>query len=509
MKIFNNKSICLIIVALLVVSTGCKKLLDTERQGEYTTENYPYPGGAGPYDTYLFGAFSDLRNYDVHVFGFLLATSIRSDDADKGSTGGDGGANAISMDNFPVIPNNGIINGMWTGYFNLIAKCNIALDQIKNNSAIVATDAQKKQAEAEARFLRGYAYFNMVRFFGRVPLIDKVLAANQLNIPQSTSVQLYAFIEEDLKFAAANLPASWDPKFIGRLTSGAANGILAKVYLTQQKWSLGMMAANSVITGGQYNLLTPFNTIFGEAGENSKESVFEVQASATATEQTSIGVQTTQFQGVRDGGIWNLGFGFNVPNNILEAAFEPGDPRLERTFLRRSTGTVTYKTVYGENTATTWQNPAYNHKVYVNQAFRSKYGSDSGHWMNLRILRYSDVVLMYAEAVNELGGAANATLALTALNSIRARARGGNAALLPNVTTTVQSDLRAAIRRERRVELAMEYDRFFDLVRWGESQNALAAAGKTNFSASRDNLLPIPQPQIDLSKGVLTQNPGY
>ncbi len=509
MKILNYKSICLTLLTLLILSTGCEKFLDTNRQGEYTTDNYPFPGGAGPYDTYLFGASADLRAYDIHVFGFMLATSIRSDDADKGSDPLDGGPDALSMDNFPVLPSNGLVNFMWVGYFNFIAKCNTALDQIANNTAIVATDAQKRKAEAEARFLRGYAYFNMVRFFGRVPLIDKVLATDQLNVPQSTTAQLYAFIEEDLKFAALNLPVSWDAKFIGRPTVGSANGILAKVYLTQQKWSLAMMTANLVMTSGQYDLTTPYNTIFGEAGENSKESVFEVQATASATEQTANGVQSAQFQGVRAPGIWDLGFGFNVPNSNLQAAYEAGDPRFDRTFLRRSTGATTYTTVYGENTATTWANPAYNHKMYSNPSFRSRYGTNSGWWMNLRILRYADVVLMYAEAANELGGTANTTLALAALNSVRARARGGNAAVLPNVTTIIQANLRTAIKRERRIELAMEYDRFFDLVRWGDSQSALSASGKTNFSAFRDNLLPIPQTQIDLSNGVLTPNPGY
>lgn len=511
MKILNQKIIGsgLLLAVLLTISPGCKKLLNTQRQGEYNTENYPYPGGAGPYDTYLFGANKDLRAYDVHVFGFILATSIRSDDADKGSNPLDGGSNAISMDDFPVLPSNGIVNGMWTGYYSFITKCNVVLDQIANNKAIVATDAQKIQAEAEARFLRGYAYFNMVRFFGNIPLIDRVLKPEELNVAQSTPAQIYAFIENDLKFAGANLPASWDAKFVGRATSGAANGLLAKVYLTQQKWALAMGAANSVITNGQYDLSTPYDKIFGETGENSKESVFEVQATASASIQTNNGVQTTQFQGVRDGGIWNLGFGFNVPNSNLEAAYEAGDPRLARTFLRRSTATTTYKTVYGENTATTWENPIYNHKVYVSQSFRSKYGYNSGWWMNLRILRYADVVLMYAEAANEVGGTANTTISLTALNSIRARARNGNATLLPNVVTTDQTQLRNAIKKERRVELAMEYDRFFDLVRWGDSQSALSAVGKVNFSAIRDNLLPIPQAQIDLSKGLLKPNPNY
>ena len=126
--------------------------------------------------------------------------------------------------------------------------------------------------------------------------------------------------------------------------------------------------------------------------------------------------------------------------------------------------------------------------------------------MNVRILRYADVVLMYAEAANEMG---NAPEALAKLELVRARARGDNNSILPKVTATDQTLLREAIRRERRVELAMEHDRFFDPVRWGIAATTLQAAGKPNFSAARDNLLPIPQTQIDLSKGVLTQNPGY
>jgi hypothetical protein len=155
MKILNQKIVGsgLLLAVLLTISSGCKKLLNTQRQGEYNTENYPYPGGAGPYDTYIFGAYKDLRAYDVHVFGFILATSIRSDDADKGSTASDGGSDAISMDDFPVLPSNGIINGMWSGYYSFITKCNVALDQVANNKAIVATDAQKIQAEAESKFL--------------------------------------------------------------------------------------------------------------------------------------------------------------------------------------------------------------------------------------------------------------------------------------------------------------------------------------------------------------------
>lgn len=498
-------------LVLILLFAGCKRFLDTERQGGYDEENYPYPGGSGPYDQFIFGAYNELRAYNVHSQFFITTTSIRSDDADKGSTAADGGADASTMDNFPVAPSNGYCNGLWLGYYGLINKCNSTIKEVNTNTSIVATDAVKKQTIGEARFLRAYGYFMLVRLFGRVPLIDSLFSnpAAQNNVPQSSAAQIYAFIESDLTYAVANLPASWDAKFIGRVTSGAANGLLAKVYLTQKKWSEAMTAANAVMTSGQYNLSTPYDKIFREEGENSKESVFEVQATASANVQQANGVQYAHIMGIRGTGAWDIGWGWNTPSTFLEAAYETGDPRKNRTILYTSTATTTYQTIYGENIPVGLPNPRYNNKVYTNPALRASIGHRFGWWMNVRILRYADVVLMFAEAANEVGGTANITAARNALNSVRARARAGNASVLPDVTTTDQATLRDAIRQERRIELAMEHDRFFDIVRWGIAQDALHAAGKTNFNQNRDALLPIPQTQIDLSAGVLTQNPGY
>jgi hypothetical protein len=444
----------------------------------------------------------------VHSQSFIAATSIRSDDADKGSTPSDGGADAINMDNFPVAPNSGYNNALWTGYFSLINKANITIDQVRNNTDIVATPEIKAQSEAEARFLRAYGYFMLVRLFGKVPLVDSVFtnAVSQSNVPQSTVAAIYNFIESDLQYASANLPLNWPATFAGRVTRGSANGILAKVLLTQKKWAPAMAAANAVITSGQYDLSTPYDRIFREEGENSKESVFEVQATASAAIPTTSGVQYAQIQGVRGPGSWDLGWGWNTPSSQLEAAYEPGDPRKNRTILYTSTPTTTFQTIYGENLPVGLPNPRYNNKVYTNPATRGSIGNRFGYWMNVRILRYADVVLMYAEAANETG---NATEALAKLELVRARARAGNNAILPRITTTDQSLLREAIRKERRIELAMEHERFFDLVRWGIAQTTLHAAGKTNFNEGRDVLLPIPQTQIDLSRGVLVQNTGY
>jgi len=515
MKFFLKQShtarLFLLTVLATGLLTGCKGFLDTERQGAYDADNYPYPGGSGAYDQFIFGAYNELRSFNIHSQSFITATSIRSDDADKGSTPADGGANAITMDNFPVLASNGFCNTLWVGFYALINKCNSTIKEVNTNTLIVATDAIKKQTIGEARFLRAYGYFNLVKLFGRVPLIDSLFSnpAGQNNVPQSSTAQLYAFIEGDLTYAAANLPLSWDVKFAGRATSGAANGLLAKVYLYQQKWQQAMNAAATVINSGQYDLTTPYDKIFREEGENSKESVFEVQATASAAIPSNNGVQYAQIQGIRGSGIWDQGWGWNSPSTYLEAAYEPNDPRKNRTIMYTSTGTTIYQTIYGENLPVGLPNPRYNNKVYTNPAIRASIGNRFGYWMNLRVLRYADVVLMYAEAANEVGGAANTTIALNALNSVRARARAGNNTILPDVTTTDQATLRDAIRQERRVELGMEHERFFDLVRWGIAQTVMNASGKPNFIGSRDGLLPIPQTQIDLSAGVLTQNPGY
>lgn len=511
-QISRKLAIAVMAVVLLLSVSGCKKFLDTQRQGGYDEENYPYPGGSGPYDQFIFGAYNELRSFSLHSQSFITASSIRSDDADKGSTPADGGANAISMDNFPVLPNNGFCNTIWLGNYTLINRCNSTIKEVNTNTTIVAPDDVKQQTLGEARFLRAYAYFNLVRFFGRVPLIDTLFSdpAAQNNVPQSTAAQIYSFIEADLTFAASVLPLQWGSQFAGRVTKGSANGLLAKVYLTQQKWAQAMAAANEVMNSGQYDLSTPYDRIFREDGENSKESVFEVQATATAAIPSANGVQYAQIQGVRGAGLWDLGWGWNSPSEQLANAYEPNDPRRARTILFTSTPTTPGLTIYGETTPTGLPNPRYNNKVYTNPALRNSIGNRFGYWMNVRLLRYADVVLMYAEAANEVGGAANITAALNALNSVRARARqGAPAGTLPNRITTDQNELRDFIRHERRIELAMEHDRFFDLVRWGIAQDVLQAAGKTNFSNSRDVLLPIPQTQIDLSAGVLTQNPGY
>jgi hypothetical protein len=408
------------------------------------------------------------------------------------------------MDGFPVTPTNGLINDLWNGYYASISKCNTVLQQVGLDS-IGTAQSVKTLAQAEARFIRAYDYFMLVRLWANVPLVD-TLASNisQTNVPQSTPDQIYAFIEQDLQFAAANLPVSWPAKYIGRVTTGSANGMLAKVYLYEKKWTLAMATANLVITSSVYNLNTAYNVIFTEAGENSSEAVFEIQAYADASNQENLayGCGYANRQGVRGAGNFNLGWGFNVPAPGLVAAYETGDPRADATLLYCPSTTPT---MYGE-VFPVEPNPIYNMKEYTNPAIRAQVGDMFGWWMDIRVQRYADVVLIYAEAANETG---DATDALEKLEMVRARARNGNSAILPPVTTTDQTQLRSAIQHERRIEFAMEAERFFDCVRWGINQSAESAAGKSAYLDARDKLLPIPQNQLDLSKGVLKQNPMY
>jgi len=273
-----------------------------------------------------------------------------------------------------------------------------------------------------------------------------------------------------------------------------------------------LAASTDVINSKIYDLNTPFNKIFRESGENCSESIFELQCTATAAlpSSTDIGSQYAEVQGVRGSGSWDLGWGWNTPTTILASAFKTGDPRRDETLLYiikpgDDPATIPANTPYGEKPISQdVMNRYCNKKVYTDPAKRTLY-SLHGYWMNIRMIRLSEMYLIAAEASNELGKPDDA---INYLEAVRSRARGGNSAILPKVTTTDQSALRDAIRHERRVELAMEWDRFYDLVRWGIAEQVLHAAGKTNYQA-KHALLPLPQAEVDKSNGVLIQNPDY
>ncbi len=282
--------------------------------------------------------------------------------------------------------------------------------------------------------------------------------------------------------------------------------------MMRNDWENMYEAASEVMSSGLYDLNTPYDKIWTDEGENCSESIFELQCASTAALKAdlSIGSQFCEVQGVRGAGDWNLGWGWHMATTEMGEAYEPGDPRKDATLLyfRRSEDEpITEENTnqpYGESPVSTASGAYYNKKAYTDPAKRLEF-TQGGFWVNIRLIRFADVVLMVAESANELGKTGEAS---NALEMVRARARGGDESILPKVTATDQATLRDAIRHERRVELGLEPDRFYDLVRWGIAQEVLHAAGKTNYQ-DKHKYLPIPQDQIDKSKGVLVQNPDY
>ena len=346
-----------------------------------------------------------------------------------------------------------------------------------------------------------------------MPLVTfKVNDASEANVPKTTAEEIYKQIDSDLTQAEGLLPRQWQSAYLGRLTWGSARALHARTYMMRNDWQNMYTAATDVMNSGQYNLNTPYDVIFTDEGENSSESVFELQCASTAALPASdkIGSQFCEVQGVRGSGQWDLGWGWHMGTELMGEAFEPGDPRKDATLLyfrRSDTDPITPENTnkpYGESPVSQADGTYFNKKAYTNPALREEF-TRHGFWVNIRIIRYGDVVLMAAESANELGKTGEAS---NYLEMVRARARGNNPDILPKVTSLDQTVLRDAIRHERRVELGLESGRFYDLVRWGVASQVLHAAGKTGYQP-KNALLPLPQDEIDKSKGVLVQNPDY
>lgn len=433
--------------------------------------------------------YGNTREWNVIAFAHLAITTITSDNAAKGSVPGDAGF-MDEYDNFTLTATEGQLNGYWNGQYQAINLTN----QVLTNVPLIDMDAaEKERILAEAKFFRAYHYFSLVRAFGGVPLrLSVPLPGEQedpatLNIPRSSAEEVYAQIIKDLTEAAAVLP-NRGATTRGRATQGAALGMLAKVQLYQRNWQEVVNLANQV-EGLGYNLVDDYYSIFRIAGEHNNESIFEIEAQTVPGNCGASNSQWAEVQGVRG----QFGWGFVEPTEDLVNAYEEGDERLDATILFRGETTPE-----GDLINPNAPNPRYNQKAYVPGFVTNECGYAKDQ--NVRILRFAEVLLMRAEASNELG---DTQQALADLNRVRVRAG------LDPIESATQEELRNLIWHERRVELALENgDRFFDLVRQGRAAEVLQAQGK-QFQAGKNELMPIPQQQIILSNGTLTQNPGY
>jgi starch-binding outer membrane protein, SusD/RagB family len=445
-------------------------------------------------------------SFDTHGISFIAATNIMSDDADKGSTPSDQ-PGILELDNFTQTSGNAFVAALWNGYYAGIARTNNAIGALE-----VATidSLTKKRLIGEVRFIRGYYYFNLVRFFGDVPIVlyvpDGPKAANTDTtlITRAPAADVYNnVIIPDLQYAVDNLPLKAQAT-VGRITKGAAEGMLAKVYMYLKKWPQVMALTQDIINSGQYSLVPDYSSIWKQAGDNNAESLFEVETGEFGGTDAGIPLYS-ECQGPRNaGGNWDnptwpydqtgdLGWGFCTPSLSLINAYEANDPRKAATIIF----------VNQDSSTTLWdgfvippgpgvQSAYYNYKAYHSEKLESFYSNRDRKEKNVHILRYAEILLMSAEAATQVGGDA-----MTPLSMVRAR-----------VGLTTSSATQTDIWNERRVELAMEHDRFFDIVRQGRAAQVMQAAGK-NFVAGKNELLPVPGTQIALSGGRLTQNPGY
>lgn len=511
MKRIFSTSISLCLVVLFLAVSCQQSFLDVPVQGQATTATDPNLAVnlvTGVYNSLFNGEAFGGAGGDIHGISFIAATNIISDDADKGSTPGDQ-PNLGDIDNFNVTPTNNFVAALWNGYYSGISRANQALAALATASLAPAT---KNQLIGEVRFIRAYYYFNLVRFFGKVPKVVRVpLDAQDANSDPAFQTRapidtIYAVITQDLQFAIDNLPLRAQSA-VGHANRGAAQTLLAKTYMYRKNWQQVQTLTQAVISSGQYSLISDYSILWRFAGNNSAESIFETQSGTFNNGDIAVASYAT-WQGPRvgpKGGWTDLGFGFDTPSQDLVNAYEAGDKRRASTIITidrsgRGLGTVLYdgfRIPSGDSV----QNAYYNYKAYAseNKNIEPYLGNRDQKQKDVRLLRYADVLLMNAEAANELGQSA---AAVTYLNQIRARA-----GLAPSKAAS-QTDLRTAIWNERRVELAMEHDRFFDLVRQGRAAPVMKVAGK-NFVAGKNELLPVPSLQIQLSGGKLDQNLGY
>ena len=486
-----------LVLTTMVLTAGCKKFLEKDLQGTLTQQSFP----ESPSDALLAtnATYESLREWYYNAGGYPIF-DIMSDDARKGSNPNDQTSTIGPYDVFTHTPTSDGLDRYWNALYVGVKRANVVIEKIPD---ITMDGNLKTRYIAEAKFIRGSIYFDFVRAWGGVPLVTTT--DPPLKLGRASETEVYNLIISDLNYAVEHLPlkSEYQGADLGRATKGAAQAMLARVYLFRHDFPNAEKFALDVIKSNQYGLEAQFVDANGVNGNNGEESVFEVGAIQSEGTESG-GNQYANTQGVR--GTPNRGWGFSRPTISLRNFYTPGDPRYRGTVINLkdtidgivilgdgSTPDITY-----DDKGNIIEIECYSRKVWVPG---DNTVTQWGH--HRRIIRYADVLLMAAEALNENNKPSEA---LVYLNMVRERARQGNPNILPDIATTDKQELSNFIFNERRQELAMEGWRFWDLVRTGRAAQVLGSLG---FVAGKHELLPIPQSEIDISQGSLTQNPNW
>jgi len=466
----------------------------------YQTEEEVYQGLVAVYDVLQWGG---TDGWTMKV-GLLNAAS---DDCYAGGSDASDQPNWVAYDNFTLDPFFGPQQGLWRKGYTGIYRANLILQKLEEAPAEISSDF-KARVSAEAKFLRAFYYFDLIRFFGNIILTEVPIPfENIYTQAQVNPADVYALIERDLNDArnTFELPETLSSDELGRVTKGAATALLGKVILFQNNEARMAEAAaifEEVINSGLYDLEDDFGNIFNNDNEFGIESIFEINHSnnqrggwGNFNNGETEGNYNVQFFGMRDyvGPTYADGWSFCPVTEDLVALMQ-NDPRYTHTIID---GNMLRQ--QGASYAEGFQNTNYFIRKYA--AFQDDVALDGDHelnWRNnVREIRLSDVYLMAAEAHTRSGADMQAR---TYLNRVRTRVG------LQPVGGIAGNDLLEAIYRERQLELATEGHRFFDLVRTGRAGEVLGSQG---FTVGKNEVLPIPQNEIDVAQGKLNQNSGY
>lgn len=497
------------VIIALVFCLGCKKsFLDQQVPGALLEQNF-YKTDADA--TQATTAIYDLMqaHYNSSWVSMYMVKTLLSDESNAGGSGPGDQEAYQALDDYNFDANNAAVLGVWSLAYRTIYRANKVI-----NNVTPETDLRKRLI-GEAKFLRALNYFDLVTLWGDVPLVTgDILPSQYTTLGRAKKADVWAQIVKDLQDAIAILPqkSSYSRADVFRASKGAAQALLGKAYLYQQKWSEAAAQFEAVITSGQYSLEPSVGKVFSQAGEFGVESLFEVSYTNQRNynwgnfpwdwqPESNIHVQ---LMGPRSDYYTKApsdsllgGWGFNTPKKKLYDAFVAAGDVDRRKYTIMSEAEL--KTAGGN-----WTSPnAWDYEGY----FQRKYGSYStqtsssgadvaelNYGTNWRLIRYADVLLMAAEANYKASSEAKA---LTYLNMVRNRSK------LPSVTATGNA-LFQAIVTERQLELAFEGFRYQDLVRWGLAQQELGPLG---FKTGKHELLPIPSQ--DIRTAGITQNPGY
>ncbi|MBR5402760.1 MAG: RagB/SusD family nutrient uptake outer membrane protein [Bacteroidales bacterium] len=485
----------ILVVLALLAAVSCQDFLNIRTEATMPSTGTDYTKAENIFLP-VSAAYASMRLGEGEALNYIAVLGVPSDDDDKGSSTDDAPA-VREFDEFTYGPENEHIQYIWSIFFNIVSASNYAVESMAEFQKAVTSDEarqQVKECRAEARLIRAYAYFNLVRLFGRVPLIDRTMDSKELAAMEVSSVEdLYKFIYADIDAGIQDLPESY-VSMPGRYTKYTAMALKAKVALYNKDWNEAAKEADAIIASGKFSLMSKFRDAFSVEHENGPESLMEIQSSDMG--QVSGAMPLCYYgyiQGPRNGDEPLQGWGFKVPSQALIDFFDGRGDNIRKAVTLLERGATTPE---GDTISNKCSNPYYNGKVYVPARYSTRSFNAYGLDHNMRIIRYAEILLIYAEAMAN-GASITSTSGYTAdmaLNEVRSRAG------LPASTATLDN-----IYDERRAELALEENRFFDLVRWGKAAEVLGPKG---FKAGKNELFPIPANQRQLNTA-LPQNPGY